>query len=617
MLYESHVSCLLIHVRHFLGYDSKLYWNNGQIRFSYSGEKCDDKNNYTLNVILHCDYSETKNDFLGVFHYDDQCEVNIIFRTPKACMKIPLNVQNAKLFAKTSTNKSINLSPLKSSNHQATSSKGTFVIGFPIMYGHDLLCEAGSSVCFVASEETDMSKKFKNLGIMTSDLKLDKNENPILQLTSNEKCNEKTKVSSKIIFVCDELVGDGTPVYKDTLDCVINFVWKTKYACKEEKPCLLSAPNGQLYDFSTLIGTQYKAVYPNKTDNGDIYFSICSPSKECGDNKWGSCIIKTSEGGSKQTTNAGNFNTTLQMENKNLFLKYEGGSKCKTNGQLFSTTIEFIVADDAKDEVAVLVEDDCQIVLQFKTLLASQNVKNCVVKDDNDNEINLQPLIDFNSNYIATVNEKALPNETSAQNVQYLMNVCRPLNSIYSLNCHGNTASCRTVIKENKHEEELSLGHFEYSMNVEKGRVEGTTDVVMKYFHGSKCPSDPTEDMSTRVTFYCDEKAGLGNPVLQSIVECDYIFEFATNILCNDQALKMKNNSCILSNEKADASIDLKAFEVFKNNKYDVDICDNTPKTYTLVYKQSMIKIEYRGGEKGKIIFFHTKFNYLIIILTL
>lgn len=433
--------------------------NDGQITIIYkNGEKCDDTRNFTTNVILQCDYSQTKNDFLGVFPHSDHCEINIVMRTPHACLPLPDNLKSAKFFVTTPSKKVLNFKPLQSSNHEVMNSEA-FYLGFPILYGHNMMCEAGTAVCFVNSSATDPLKKYLNMGSLTSNLKYSKDQ-VTLKLLSKEVCENNKTYSSEIVFECDRLIsGDGSPSFKGTSDCVHRFVWQTSLACAEEKACQLSTPDGQFYDFSSLKGAQYTAMHPNKTEKV-IHFSICSPANSPCEGNVGSCIV-TTKGDQLTTTYAGNFNSTLQIDqSKNVFLLYENGAQCAADGRRFSTKIEFLFADDANDELSVLVEDDCEIVLQMKTLLASENAKTCIAKTPNNVEIDLSPLINYEGNYVAEVNEKALPNETSAHNVQYLLNVCRPLNSKYSLNCHGNTAACRTIMVGDKHEEELSLGEL-------------------------------------------------------------------------------------------------------------------------------------------------------------
>lgn len=383
-----------------------------------------------------------------------------MLRTPFACLPKPDHVKNAVMTLKTPNNKILNFKSLQSSNHEVVNASN-FHIGFPILYGHNLMCDAGTTVCYVNTSATDEARKYINMGSMTSNFKYEKDGRVTLKLTSNEVCEKDKNFLSEIIFECDNLIdGDGYPEFMGTSNCIHKFNWQTSLACANEKPCQLSTPDGEFYDFSALSGIQYRAIHPNKTERS-IYFSICGAAKYPCEGSVGSCIVTDVNANQRQIQNAGNFNSSLQIDDsKNVFLKYENGAQCNAEGRKISTKIEFIIADDKQDEVSLIVEDDCDIVIHFKSLLANANVKNCIAKTANDEEINLSALIDYQGNYVAKVNEKALPNETSEHKVQYLLNVCRPLNSKYSLNCHGNTAVCRTLIKGEKHEEELSLGEF-------------------------------------------------------------------------------------------------------------------------------------------------------------
>lgn len=136
-------------------------------------------------------------------------------------------------------------------------------------------------------------------------------------------------------------------------------------------------------------------------------------------------------------------------------------------------------------------------------------------------------------------------------------------------------------------------------------RSDNTTAVIMKYFKGSKCPTEPEDDIVTKVTFFCDETAGLGNPILQTIEHCEYAFDFPTNILCKDRRISMKNdgNSCELLNEKLNVSVNLRPIAIFEDDEKStkIDICDRSvEKAFTINYRQSMISIQYhRAGECG------------------
>lgn len=127
---------------------------------------------------------------------------------------------------------------------------------------------------------------------------------------------------------------------------------------------------------------------------------------------------------------------------------------------------------------------------------------------------------------------------------------------------------------------------------------DNSTAVIMKYFKGSKCPTELSEDVLTTVTFFCNETSGLGNPILQSIEHCEYAFDFPTSVLCRDRVISMKDeNSCELFNEKLNVSVDLKPIAVYESKEIPmrkIDICDrNVKKRFTINYRQSMIMVQY------------------------
>lgn len=552
-----------------------------------------------MNVMLHCDQSGSKNDFLGAFHESGKCEATIVMRTPLACLPTPDHTI-AKCVIKNSNEEVFDFSSLKNANHKAKGPDGTtFMIGIcnPILYGHEAACEAETSVCQIDPKEQEPAKRFKNVGMMKQDFKFE-GRHITLTMTSKEPCKDNKTFSSRFVFECDPLAKFSYPTYISTKDCVHSFSWLTDLACPAKQSCkVANSHTGLTFDLSSLANIQYKAVMPNKSEE-TIYFSVCSAADEPCMKSTGSCLVKNSN---KQSTQAGIANDNLKFDGKNPYLEYDSGAICKKPGSNYKTRIDFICADNEQDEKQITIEDDCAITIHFKTLLVCSNIKNCIAKTLDDEEINLTPLIDFDGNYIATVDETKLPKEKAP--VQYLLNVCRPLNSKYSLNCRGSAGACRTVLEDNgKHELELNLGHPDYSLATRKNG--DTTDVIMKYFEGGTCPTDEAENVTTNIRFYCNETAGLGNPILESIDNCEYSFDFPTNILCNEKILTVGQGSCLLGNNQA--SVDLKLFGnsgVYKVGKNEVNLCAGTEtKFYTLVYRDSMVRIEYAlGSDNGEL----------------
>jgi insulin-like growth factor 2 receptor len=603
----------------FAGYgEQKLFWNDGSFRFSYTGQKCNSTHNYTLTVLLMCDYDTNSHNNLGVFHHGDSCDIVSVMHTSSACLPKSETYKNTKCFLKNGAGQILNFESLRNTNHRIERPDGKeFIISIcdPVLYNHESACEAGSSVCLFDSK-AEGTERYKNIGTMNQDFQLN-GKLVELKLKSKEKCSRTgLNYESIIIFECDKLAENGYPSFSHFNEdiCQYVFQWPTAAACVEKSSCHATNPDtGLSYDFSQLSGVQFEASISNKTDK-KIVFSICSEAKDPCMKNTGSCLVKTKN---NQSTQAGIVNNELKIDGKNPYLLYESGAICEKIGQNYKTRIDFICADNLHDEGATVIEDGCNIVIQYRTLLACGYLKNCIAKKLNGEEIDLSPLIDFDGNYEAKVNSKTLPKEASDE-IKYVLNICRPLNSFYSLNCRGTSGACRTVLdkKTGKHEKEMTLGHPEYIMTATKD-----DKVIMKYLDGASCEEEKDENVTTKITFYCDEKAGLGNPILQSIEFCEYSFDFATNLLCKDQLVSMVNDSsCNLVNNKNSVSIDLKLFG--DNGTFIVDgdkinICGGDNKFYTIVYSHSLVRIEFamnHGNGEIPLVAFYKKEIHLIDI---
>ncbi|CAO1430533.1 unnamed protein product [Diamesa serratosioi] len=593
-----------------LGYTDQLLWNNGRIHFAYTGEKCagNPAINYTLNVLLQCDYREVQKDFITVFprghDKDKQCEFTAVYRTSSSCMDLPENVKSAKCLVTDNNGHTLNLNPLGNTNNEIekAGSDEIFIISIckPVLYGHDSMCPAGSSICFKNSSETDITKQYRNYGSMTSD-PIFKDNKIIITMTSTEFCTKSETFSSIIEFMCKKNADHTVPKFERTVGCTHFFIWETVYACVDVTSCIAGE-----FDFRSLSGISYNikmnASNPNNTDEY-ISFGICSsPGDPCMENS-GSCIVKKSNG---QSTQAGELNKKLELNHAGRpFILYENGALCKDINTKQSTLIDFICADNVLDEGVVLIEDKtdtCQYVIHFKTLLACQGISSCKGNTmDGNGEVDLTRLIDFDSNYIARINETTLPKEKTP--IEYHLNICRPLNSKYSLNCHGGSGACRTIKEDGKFEHELSLGYPGYIVSVHS--VLGEPKAEIRYFKGSQCPDDKDLNITTSIKFFCDEKAGLGSPILQSIDDCLYSFDFPTNVICNDQKINVKPDTCLLFNEKLNTSIDLRqigdqgSFEVLKpkNEKFSVNLCGEK-RMYNINYKQSKIEVKFEVAQR-------------------
>lgn len=175
-----------------------------------------------MNVMLHCDYSGSKTDFMGAFHETEQCEATIIMRTPQACLPTPSHLIKPNCIIDSGKGYVFNFNSLKDTNHKTEGpNQTTFIIGIcnPVLYGHESACEVGTSICLHDPNAKNGSSQYKNMGQMTEDFefhpKTEEFENDLISLTlkSNEVCEGETMFTSKIAFMCDQLATASFPTY--------------------------------------------------------------------------------------------------------------------------------------------------------------------------------------------------------------------------------------------------------------------------------------------------------------------------------------------------------------------------------------------------------------------
>lgn len=170
-----------------------------------------------------------------------QCAYTVHYKTELACLPVPKEL--AKCYGK-----KINLGPLVNDNHQVRipGQNAFFYIGLchPTLYGHNILCPPGSSVCLVKDDTSLTAKeRFLNVGTMTSEPHFISSNRTVLKLKSDIICKGDSTYGSFINFHCDRTVSVGEPVFMTEENCVYYFNWRTKYACGDTTPCQTKLPN--------------------------------------------------------------------------------------------------------------------------------------------------------------------------------------------------------------------------------------------------------------------------------------------------------------------------------------------------------------------------------------
>ncbi|XP_055710305.1 cation-independent mannose-6-phosphate receptor isoform X2 [Phlebotomus papatasi] len=574
-----------------LGTGHTLKLTNGRFQFDFMGEKCTNDKNWTLSVILDCDYTSVKNPF-SIVKTNDKCSYSVIYRTKLACgpssfksldsCSVPLN--NVQ---------SVNLYQLANVNHVVDDRNGgTFLINIcnPVHWDLDVMCPVGSGVCFINNTENDLTKKFRNLGTIEKPT-VNKGEISI-KMDSPETCplDPKKKISSLITFRCDKSTKVDEVEFIGFHDCQYLFAWQTKTVCDNSEPCTAVDPKtGAKYDLRELSKKPYNVSHDNHT----YTFGICSaPGHPCLESS-GACEINPAE-----TTALGLANDKILInETGSPYLKYENGGLCKENKQHSYTIIEFVCAEQGMETGPKIIENTgCRLIIQFVTqLVCSQTQISCQTNNGSyQHVINLTPLISFTENYVANVSSGVKDDNAKSK---YFINVCRPLVPQYGLSCPGGSAICQATIENGKPESEKSLGYPDVSLTMVNTPLGSRAQ--LKYLRGSVCPADNATQLSSSIDFYCDPKVGRGNPVLKAIVhDCFYEFEWATNVICPIYNCEFSKKHCSIHNDETDKEFDLMDLVKSNSELTAIKFCELDKYQVEADYAQGSVKVFTMSKEK-------------------
>lgn len=153
---------------------------------------------------------------------------------------------------------------------------------------------------------------------------------------------------------------------------------------------------------------------------------------------------------------------------------------------------------------------------------------------------------------------------------------------------------CRANMVNGKPENETSLGFPDISLTV----VNSSDNVAtpqLKYLRGGACPTHPTEKATSTIQFTCNAKVGRGRPVLKSIEdECDYLFEWETNVIC--QRAQLEYGNCTLSEKATGASFSLRdvgsSGNVTLTGNNRVDLCALADSKAHIDYYSQLVFLE-------------------------
>ncbi|XP_053979420.1 cation-independent mannose-6-phosphate receptor [Hylaeus volcanicus] len=591
----------------------KVNVKNGRILFVFTGDNCTQTENYTVNIIMKCDYEAGNNPHHELIsHTEDQCQLYKVWKTALACA--PPTVQNCTVI---DNGFHYDLSPLTRYSENYVIRVGTELlpkiilnICHSVIFEYNALCQMRSGACL--QKNTDSSKLgYTNLGDVTHPPFME-NGRLKLEYQDGDMCTMKNisvpHIKTTIYFMCDFNAVDTIPEYiGGSEECHYQIIWKTAAACSIESlrnhsvitagKCTVTNP---LTNFTYNLQSLTHADYDVTAQNGIQYkFGVC---KSLDDMK---CSSETGVCLTKNSTSIGKFNTNLMWQEGGPYLNYTDGDLCE-NGRHRYTVIAFVCgAEGASNKPLVMEQSPCQLIIHWSTNLVCEKRIKCATTD---NEINLSSLIKSTGNYIVKVDK----------NTEFHINICRPLVSVPGLTCAHGSAVCKAYLNlDNEYVNEVSLGFPKESPILDSNR-----ETVLRYISGSPCPENPNKLISSNFTFPCryNDK---GSPEFKRYENCTYVFEWKTSLTCGavmgnwaspciikDQLLSQECNLSLLHKDKKVYRVKNK-----QGKEYSISICGEEKfcsgsavcqgsKGYGSLanvifdYARDLIKLQYSNGDK-------------------
>ncbi|OAD52268.1 Cation-independent mannose-6-phosphate receptor [Eufriesea mexicana] len=559
----------------------KVNVKDGRILFIFTGDDCMPDTNYTVNILMKCDYEAGNSSYSDVI-YDAKlqpCNIYLIWKTSFACGP-RTTIQNCSV---TENGLHYDLSPLTSYSHNYVIYMSNKVFPKIILnVCHSVIFEYGalclhSGACLQNSSKTE----YVNLGMVEHPPFIEDGKLKLKYVTG-DMCKVRNvalpHIMTTINFICD-FKADTDPEYIGGGEvCNYHIRWKTAAACSVESlrdhsiatagKCTVNNPlTNFMYDLRPLMNKNFYTL----TNNGMEYeIGICESlvDKSCVSGTV--CITKN-------RTSLGKANTNLMWEEGKPYLNYTDGDSCG-NGQQRYTIIAFICGTEGfPDGPFIMEQNTCQTIIHWNTTLVCEKRVKCATDDD---EINLSSLIKSDSNYIIKMNE-----------TKFLINICGPLVPVSGLSCAHGSAICKTTLNSNnEYINEISLGFPKESPIINKNR-----ETVLRY----------------------------GFPEFKKYEDCTYVFEWKTSITCGasignwtspciirDQLLSHECNLSLLHKNKKVYYVKNKQGKKYSISIYSGEkICDGSAvcqgsngygslANVIFDYGRDVIKLQYFNGSK-------------------
>ncbi|XP_059153969.1 cation-independent mannose-6-phosphate receptor-like [Physella acuta] len=516
-----------------------------EVKLTYTnGDECpfDSKYNASSLIILKCGSSPDLAPELE--EVSSSCQYLFMWKTPLACADLTSQKLGPDCsYTDHKTRTKYSLSSLHDTYTVQSSHGGTFSIkpcGQLEEKGEqgEASC-AQSAVCLRGTAVRDGSYGDSSLGLFQKD-----DSYVGLSFSGGRKCPSGSKASSAIFFQCDRTAGSGQPkLFKDDTDCQATFLWLTDLVCPAEKKECHIASRGQLYDFTFLSQDKSSWSFTDHS-NTKYWLNLCQPLHGeaivagCPSNA--AVCRKTSDG---KVEMMGQLDTQLisvdgQISNTSIVFKYSNGNTnlCSSGGRRRSdmtptVSVKLICGSVLGSPIFNQYSPEtCNFEIVWKTRLAcAVDLKKLRVFEENGlvydvrtgQSFDLKPLLAANNVYKVAVDQDMyyvkLGGPLRPSDIEAIQTRACQLASV----CLKTSGTWRSL---------GSYTSIAYYMEDEHLEVELTSPEA--------CTGRTNLNITTVIKFNCDEDALKTQPeFLYKTADCAYIFNWDTNVVCQD-ALK-------------------------------------------------------------------------------
>nr|XP_013042229.2 cation-independent mannose-6-phosphate receptor isoform X1 [Anser cygnoides] len=412
----------------------------------------------------------------------------------------------------------------------------------------------------------------------------------VLKYINGDQCPDKIRKKTTILRLkCDESRIESKPELIMAIeDCEYSFLWFTAAACplksNVQNDCRVTNPaTGHLFDLTSL--KRESGYIISDSHNRRIELNVCAEAKSSCANGAAVCVT-----GGPKPINAGKLSKTLTYEDQVLKLVYEDGDPCPADPELkhksyFSFVCKSDAGDDSQPVFLSFDEQTCTSYFSWHTSLACEEEVRCSVLNGS-SVIDLSPLIHRTGYYEAFVDE-----DVADVSPDFYINICEPLNPIKDVNCPPGAAVCMVPVNGPP----IDIGRVTEPPKLK----EAVNEVYITYTSTTPCQINNKLNYTSLIVFHCSQGTGLGKPKMIRKLDCSFVFEWETPVVCPDQ---VKTLGCSVTDEQLHYTFNLtslsgRSFEVLSGSQsYHVSVCSKAADVYQGKCKDGAVCLTSESG---------------------